>query len=229
VPVDICVKDLWGREFHDADGTGSEYVEGMEGHEPPEWTQRYCTVVVRSMEWPVAKVLPISLSSGYQITKDKLKALAIGKALDKLAGVPSAKTLEFFVTHLSTLTTLTDEVYLDLAIAYLRRVHLYSYYDAVSCDTEGELLERSFHVRLADAGSLLKAEEEEGPVTDIFTQRHDTQIDLSLREFQNAVAVMETDGRVLINPECDEMAEAIKIEMEEVRGKWCEGECTSAR
>jgi hypothetical protein len=153
--------------------------------------------------------------------------------------VPAADSLDSFISSLSNSASIPDSLQLDLSIAYLRKVHLYSFYEAKGCLTEGELMERPFHVRLKDADEALRQKqqkkapaaedgademvEDEGPLEyeDFLSKTHDDKVNESLQSLQESVAILQTEGRFVISPEADELAEATEAEIEVCREDWC--------
>ena len=72
-------------------------------------------------------VLSASLSSKTRIIQDKTAAMMIGRALDVKRKIPRNSRLEDLIDQLPPDSS--DEDGLDVAIAYLRRVHLFSFYN----------------------------------------------------------------------------------------------------
>ena len=98
-----------------------------------------------------SKVLPGALSTPESIEKDASAALDLAAILDEEAGVSKdvclASALEDERVK-GLLQEMTRADVLDVAVAYLRRVHFYQYYSGQQSGNEGELLQDlSNHVR----------------------------------------------------------------------------------
>ena len=133
-------------------------------------------------------VLSAAVSSSSRIGKDGVHAITIARALDVAAAVPRGTRLDDLLELLfpagtgaldSAVTNPSHqheaEDILDVTIAYLRRVHLFSFYNGcTSADGLGNVLAGkhpagTIHLRLSGADEILKkaSEEAEGPPEDI--------------------------------------------------------------
>jgi len=119
--------------------------------EKPAITQRKSTVLVVNDETSPQQisiaVLSAAISSNKRVQKDKESAISIARALDELRQIPKGKRIDDLLNIVAQLqsndSSLSKEVsnltmekkqpsvedLLDITIAYLRRVHLLSYYN----------------------------------------------------------------------------------------------------
>jgi hypothetical protein len=106
-------------------------------------------------------VLSAAVSSETRIESDKEAAITIAMALDSKLGMEDVgiqKILESLSSSSSN-PSLSPEMMLDVAIAYLRRVHLFCFYTAESCHNFADFLIKHnvIYLRLENADAILKA------------------------------------------------------------------------
>lgn len=267
--LDIDCSDAFGRAEIDADGHGGapqpipSEPDDMDRANPtsskdrasniPKVPLRKATVFVKTDSQPDRQnisVLSAAVSSKDRIPRDKTAALMIARALDTANGIPSGVQLDDMVEILLPGGVHekedTEEDVLDVAIAYLRRVHLFSFYNCLSSRCEGDVLSGFYpagtiHLRLRDADTILQKAKEEGlgrnsqqestennveggtatdekpsVATDLLVQRLDDSIAKALEESTTKIG----SANILVNEKID--AEAIQIEKEEVdfKQKW---------
>ena len=150
-----------GKDGKDADGAGDA------GTLPP----KRCTVLVTTQNLapsqPVS-VLSAAVSSRRRVAGDRADAAAIARSLDGARDIPADCRLDALLELLYPgpieRDAADDEDLLDVTIAYLRRVHLFSFYNgcALASDVGAVLSYGSpvgvIHLRLRDAdGKLDKA------------------------------------------------------------------------
>lgn len=170
-------------------------------------------------------VLSAALSSKTRITKDKDSAILMARALDHKHKIPDDYRLDNLIQTLSC----KDEDTLDVSIAYLRRVHLFSFYNGcVFSDNLADVLSdhhpaSSIHLRLKDADELLQTNKGHGSVSmeveesqsitdDLLVKR----LDESIRRAQENITEWMTN-EYYVSSEVD--AEASEIEeLEKQRG-----------
>ena len=261
--LDIDCSDAYGRTEIDADGHGgapasspSDQDDMSRGNPNPNKERtatvpkvriRKVTVYVKTDSQPDRQnisVLSAALSSKERIPRDKTAALMIARALDTANAIPSGVQLDDLVEIIFPDGTHekeeTEEDVLDVAIAYLRRVHLFSFYNGLSSRCEGDVLSGYFpagtiYLRLRDADTILQKAKDESvgqnlqkdaiestsidnndddnrsaPKTDLLVQRLDESIANAL---EDSTARIGTD-HVLVNETVD--AEAIEIEKKEL-------------
>jgi len=111
-------------------------------------------------------VLSAAVSSKDRIAKDKEAAFLMARALDLRHKIKTDCRLDNLVEPISPYS---DEDILDVAIAYLRRVHLFSFYNGcVRCENLADVLSgnhftSTIHLRLKGADDILHKAKEEIP------------------------------------------------------------------
>ena len=175
--------DAYGRMEIDADGKGGAPED--EGGVPP----RKSHVLVSTQPLSsVIQVLSAAVSSRERIRKDAHYALTLANALDQKRNIPPANRLSELLQKalLPLATTLLEdpgaedgdggsdekmpsedvEDALDVSIAYLRRVHLFCFYNGCSiAPNVGDVLSHNhatstIHLRLSNADEILRQKEE---------------------------------------------------------------------
>jgi len=185
VEMDVNCTDIYGRSEIDQDGKGSEppFPPGKKrkkDEEAPKLPTKRCTVYVSTL--PLSSSQPVSVlsaavSSRKRIAQDKLDASAIAGIYDELRGIEAGCRLSDLLRLLypvNELQSTDDEDILDVSIAYLRRVHLFSFYNGCTASGNvGNVLSfthptGTIHLRLRDADEMLfkAADERGGVVTD---------------------------------------------------------------
>jgi len=120
---------------------------------------------------------------------------------------------------------LLSVVKLDLAIAYLRRVHMYLFYDAHLCEREGELLEMKTAVRRAQENKGKKdndKEVERKKVNSTISELRHQRLQKSLESIKELSKQKESNPNFLVSDEVDELSENLKVEVEETKDTWLE-------
>jgi hypothetical protein len=190
--------------------------------------------------------LSAALSSKKRIQQDQESALKLAMAYDRRRGIPKDCRLETIlpkaVPQIASMiggdatsdddnqTSPQDvEDALDVTVAYLRRVHLLSFYNACSVASRvGEVLNGShaastIHLRLANADEILEpamdAGDGDGPVVDLLAQRLNDSIQKALEE---ASSWDEASSQYVLGPEADSQAKEIEYQESQVEGGWIE-------
>ena len=120
-------------------------------------------------------VLSAAVSSRERISGDKEDAKTIAQTLDEVREIETGNRLSDLMLILfpgDELSSVDEEDILDITIAYLRRVHLFSFYNGCTSATDvGNVLSYShpcgtIHLRLRDSDEILRktAEEHGGDV-----------------------------------------------------------------
>ena len=255
--LEVECSDAYGRLEVDADGKGGD---GGGDEDAVTVTPRKATVWISTTSTqttllPKIAVLSAAVSSHIHISKDCEAALTLCKAYDVRNDIPPAmgfqSILNVALPHFSlddktTTTTSTEEQdvedALDLAVAYLRRVHLVSFYNGCASTGKsatsrvadvwnGNHPASTIHLRLGGADEILKeaaAKDEdplshgdEPPKVDLLVQRHTASIDKALKE---ARAWLEEEGdkwqKVVVCPEVDAAAQRIERDEARVEPVW---------
>ena len=158
---------------------------------------------------------------------DHQSALLLARALDVKHKIPRANRLDDLLESLTsatneTLTNVTEEDMLDITLAYLRRVHLFSFYNG--CTLSDNLYTMlcgsgsTIHLRLQNADELLQAATDATTPTqqkDLLVQRLDTAIHKSL-ELCNT----EWMQNVYISPEIDQQADEVERLQQQTERTW---------
>ena len=170
-----------GTEKDKAKGGGTGGGTTTPGGAVPRVPQRKATVFVSTA--PLRKsqgvsVLSAAVSSTERISSDRLSALGIARDLDSSRGVGRGDRLDDVLEHLfpggEDAMRDSEADVLDVAISYLRRVHLLSFYNGcTSADGLGSTLGGShpsgtIHLRLKGADDILKKAAEEQAADDIY-------------------------------------------------------------
>ena len=250
--------DAYGRLEVDADGKGGEPEEqgGVAQRKASVW------ISTRPLS-PNVQVLSAALSSTERIKEDQTAALELAKAYDSRRGVPTEHRLETILPKaVPKIVPKTEEGgapppqsledALDVTIAYLRRVHLVSYYNG--CKSAARVAEvfngnhavSTIHLRLANADEMLAEPmkdaatgsiETENPLpkTDLLVQRLNDSITAALKESKTWETDASTDGEqqvpgtddselrcIIIDKEVDRQAKDIKYQESQVEGGWIE-------
>ena len=241
--------DAYGRLEVDADGKGGEPEE--RGGVPPRKASVWISTRPLS---PKVQVLSATLSSTQRIKEDQKAALKLAQAYDNRRDIPSDCRLETLLPKaVPNIVPETEdsgspspqaiEDALDITIAYLRRVHLFSYYNG--CQHASRVAEvfnnnhavSTIHLRLANADEMLvepkSSTETSGetenalPKIDLLTQRLNDGIEKALKESEAWIAPDSTDADlpsscIIIDKEVDRQAKDIKHQESQVEGGWIE-------
>eukprot|EP00535_Pseudo-nitzschia_heimii_P007270 CAMPEP_0197178476 /NCGR_PEP_ID=MMETSP1423-20130617/3739_1 /TAXON_ID=476441 /ORGANISM="Pseudo-nitzschia heimii, Strain UNC1101" /LENGTH=797 /DNA_ID=CAMNT_0042628225 /DNA_START=220 /DNA_END=2613 /DNA_ORIENTATION=+ len=240
--------DAYGRLEVDADGKGGEPEE--RGGVPPRKASVW--ISTRSLT-PNVQVLSAALSSTERIKEDQTAALKLASAFDNKRDVPREYRLESLLPKaIPNIVQSTKEPSnqavedaLDVTIAYLRRVHLFSYYNG--CQSAQRVAEvfngnhavSTIHLRLANADDMLVEPTKGGtsasmqagnalPKTDLLVQRLNDSIQAALSSSEKWIipATTDTDDLpstcIVIDKEVDQQAKDIKYQESHVEGGWIE-------
>lgn len=191
-----CSSDPYNRMDIDADGRGGATADGMA---VPLRTAR---VGIRHVNM-APKIVPLSsaLSSRTRHASDCEKAKQIANVLDDARNIPADIRLSAVMNRLAHDWSVVDQ--LDLAVAYLRRVHLRNFYHNVDSSDLwfGDMVSQQnvLYVRIKNAP------DDETP-EDLLVQSLDQSIERALSPTRD--------------PNIDEEADAIERAMVETERRW---------
>ncbi|KAL3934783.1 MAG: hypothetical protein SGBAC_009566 [Bacillariaceae sp.] len=230
--LEVECSDAYGRLEMDTDGKGTAPEEG--GGVP----SRTAVVWVSTQPMtPTVKVLSVAVSSKERIQEDKEAAMKLAGALDHKRDVPQDCKLEVLLRlALPRLegndATLQDtEDALDVTIAYLRRVHLFSFYNGcvaasrISDVFHGNNPTSIIHLRLANADDILQqtqnsasaADQAGSPKVDLLVQRLNDAIESALEESKS----WDLAGpKYLVSTDIDIQAKDIEQDECRAEDKW---------
>jgi hypothetical protein len=173
LPLDVECSDPYGRLEYDADGKGGAPADGLAV--PPRKTVVLVSAPLPPEKLQIVKVLSAALSSKERIPRDKEAACLIARALDVAKQIPRGCRLDDMLEQLfanasdaEESPTMVEDM-LDVSIAYLRRVHLFSLYngctmaDSVADVLAGKHPVSTIHVRLQNADEILEAAKDDLP------------------------------------------------------------------
>ena len=193
IELSVECSDPYGRYDIDADGKGgapvpkagsADEVVGIDsigdaGAQAPRIPIRRVSVFVSSsspLESQTSTVLSAAVSSLTRIEDDKQAAITIARKLDEMKDIPQEARLESVLRKLfdsEIQYSNPSEDMLDVAIAYLRRVHIFTFYNGcTSAMTAADCLAGNhptsvIHLRLKGADEILqKAKEEHADMYD---------------------------------------------------------------
>ena len=173
--LEVDCTDVYGRREVDADGKGSAPPSSgkKKGADNTKLPMKRCMVYVSTSllasSQPVS-VLSAALSSRERISQDKVVAGTIARLLDETRGIEAGNRLSALLKLLypeNEQHKVDDEDVLDVSIAYLRRVHLFSFYNGCTAASDiGNVLSFShpagmIHLRLKGANEILAKSAEE--------------------------------------------------------------------
>jgi hypothetical protein len=210
--LDVDCSDPFGRTQVDEDGKGGDGSS-------PSVPHLKCIVVVSTLppKQPVT-VLSAAVSSVERIPRDKDAAVMMARALDVSRSIPTEFRLDKVLESLLPPDTSTEDL-LDVSIAYLRRVHLFSFYNGCSAtDSLGHVLSGqhaagTIHLRLKGADDIL--EEGEQTTTDMLVMRLDESISKAIEESASWV-----DNTYVLDQVRDQQAAEIQELEEQARRDW---------
>lgn len=220
--LDVDCSDPFGRVEVDEDGKG-----GGDGSQTVP--QKKCIVVVLSaIPKQFVSVLSAAVSSTERIPRDKDAATTIARALDVSNSVPQDYRLDRILEALPAETPTED--LLDVSIAYLRRIHLFSFYNGCSHDdnTLGRVLSGqhaagTIHLRLKGADEIMQKEQgeeeasaTESKTTDMLVQRLDDSISKAIE----ASTSSWVGNTYVLDEEQDALAGEIQSLEEQTRQDW---------
>ena len=176
--LDVDCTDVYGRREVDSDGKGAApemTEEEKASKKPPDHRLplRRCTVFVSTVSLspsqPVS-VLSAAVSSRERVRRDKEDVRKIARTLDEVREIKAGNRLDGLLHLLypgNELAKVDDEDILDVSIAYLRRVHLFSFYNGCTAASDvGDVLTGqhpagTIHLRLKNADEILRKATEE--------------------------------------------------------------------
>lgn len=230
--LQVECSDAYGRLEIDADGKGTAPEEdgGVPAKTAVVW------VSTQPMT-PIVKVLSVAVSSKERIRQDKEAAIKLAIALDQRRDVPHDCRLEDLLRKAfprlnSSDGTLQDaEDALDVTIAYLRRVHLFSFYNGCVAASNiadvfhGSNATSTIHLRLSNADDILQqtpnaantGEQDGSPKVDLLVQRLNDAIAKSLEESKSWDM---TGPKYLISTEIDNQAKEIQKDEDRTEDIW---------
>jgi hypothetical protein len=200
---------------------------------PAESRQCHVLVSIEPMTTTV-QVLSVSLSSMDRIPNDRAAAIHMGRALDVKRKIPRNYRLEDLMDQCPHMS---DEDGLDVAIAYLRRVHLFSFYNACSFGESfvkvwnGQTPAGVVHLRLQGADALLhpaavgsSSSSTSGTTT---TDTKDQKTDLLVQRLDDAILKsMEAatsdwvNGEYIMSYELDAQAKELEVLEQQTQQEW---------
>lgn len=246
--LEVDCTDIYGRRELDADGKGGAPPKKKK-EDDSKLPSKRCKVFVStsliSSSQPVS-VLSAAVSSRERISGDKEDAKTISGALDEARGVEAGNRLADLMLLLypgDELASADDEDILDIAIAYLRRVHLFSFYNGCTSATDvGDVLSDShstgtIHLRLRNADEILrKTAEESGAVAmvedggDVETEKGDAAAgrDMLVTRLNDSIAKALEDAKIMeargpgcvVDEETDMAAKDIETSEQNIREQW---------
>lgn len=237
IPLDVECSDPYGRLDVDADGKGGAPEDGV------GVTSRKSTVWVHTQyKAPPVQVLSAGISSKERLGRDKEAAIMMARALDVAKDIPPEYRLDevldkVFGDHRTAEeaedASLVEDT-LDVAIAYLRRIHLFSFYngctfsDNVADVLSGRHAAGTIHMRLHNADEIL-AEDGPRPVStddstpappkDLLVSRLDDSIAKALEECNQWI---NSGGTTIVSERIDREAEDLENAEEEWKDTWLE-------
>jgi SERRATE/Ars2, N-terminal domain len=235
--LEVECSDAYGRLEVDADGKG-----GDGGDEEAVVTPRKATVWISTQTTssikPYVAVLSAAVSSKVHFAKDCEAALTLTKAYDVRNSIPAEvgfqsvldRAFPNFSLEAADLQDVEDT--LDLAVAYLRRVHLVSFYNGcakanrVADVLNGSHAASTIHLRLDGADDIFREAAKEEPPTDaplmvdLLVQRHTFSIENALKEAQEWLDESEKWQKIVVSPEVDSAAQRIEREEAQVEPIW---------
>lgn len=232
--LEVECRDAYGRLEVDADGKGGAPEEG--GIPPRKAMVWVSTQAIT----PRVKVLSVAVSSKERIAQDKEAALKLANAYDAKRNVPAECRLEAILPLAVPGLAAEDvkpqdlEDALDVSIAYLRRVHLFSFYNGcVSAPNIADVFHgnnptSTIHLRLANADEILQqtkddnvaittAESAETPKVDLLVQRLDNLIEKALTTCNSWD---ESASAYLVTKDVDTGAKDIEQKQARVEDRW---------
>lgn len=250
--LEVDCTDIYGRRELDADGKGGAPPKKKKDDDsrlPSKRCKVFVSTALISSSQSVS-VLSAAVSSRERISGDKEDAKAISRALDEARGIEAGNRLSDLMLLLfpgNELASADDEDILDIAIAYLRRVHLFSFYNGCTSATDiGDVLSDShpsgtIHLRLRNADEILRktadengtaamdedggdGEPEKGDVAVGSSAGRDmlvTRLNDSITKALESVKVMEERGPgCIVDEETDMAARDIETSEQNIREQW---------
>ena len=233
IPLDVECSDSYGRLDVDADGKGGAPEDGV--GVPP----RKSTVWVNTQYKPPAvQVLSAAISSKERLGRDKEAAIMMARALDVAKDIPSDKRLDEVLDTLFGANRNSEEAddasliedTLDVAVAYLRRVHLFSFYNgstfasSVADLLSGKHAAGTIHLRLKNADEILAEDivdhTSNSPAPkDLLVSRLDASIEEALEKCNQWI---NAGGATLVSEREDQEAAELEQAEDEWKATWLE-------
>lgn len=233
LPLDVECSDPYGRLDVDDDGKGGAPEDGV--GVPPRKSTVWVSTQYRP---PAVPVLSAAISSKERLGQDKDAATMMARALDAAKNIPTDQRLDEVLDSLFGADQKSDEVddaslvedTLDVAVAYLRRVHLFSFYNGCASATNvadvlsGKHAAGTIHLRLSNADEILA--EDSSPIKtdddasapaapkDLLVSRLDASIEKALAECNEWII---SGGDTIVSEREDQ--EAAKLEQSEAEWK----------
>ena len=223
VEMDVECSDHYGRLEYDADGRGGAPSDGR------SVPIRKAVVTVQKLVAPPKTVtLSAALSSTRRTENDKEAAITMAQALDERKGIATSDGNNNTTDNDCCLQDILQPEWsasdmLDVAIAYLRRVHLVSFYNGCArAETVGDVLMgkspvSTIHLRLANADDILTASDDndEELQKDLLVRRLDDSIAKALEECES-----DQPGNCFIDEGMQATADAIASAEDQVQDRW---------
>lgn len=234
--LEVECSDAYGRLEVDADGKGGEGVED-EGVVKPRKATVWVSTQTSSIK-PAIAVLSAAVSSKAHITKDCKAAQTLARAYDVRHNISTEFGFQAMLGQaapgfsVESADSLDIEDVLDLTIAYLRRVHLVSFYngctkaDRVADVWNGNQAAATIHLRLGGADEILaeaakdEPASDEPPKVDLLVQRHTLSIEKALKGAQEWLDNTSVWQNTIVSPEVDSTAKRIERHETQVEPSW---------
>jgi len=242
--LEVDYTDIYGRRELDADGKGAAPPKKKK-EDDSKLPSKRCKVFVStsliSSSQPVS-VLSAAVSSRERISGDKEDAKTVSRALDEARGVEAGNRLSDLMLLLypgNELASADDEDILDIAIAYLRRVHLFSFYNGCTSATDvGDVLSDShssgtIHLRLRNADEILRKTADENGAVAMDEDGGDAETaavgrDMLVTRLNDSIAKALEDAKIMevrgpgcvVDEETDMAAKDIETSEQNVREQW---------
>lgn len=250
--LEVDCTDVYGRKEVDADGMGGappgKKVESL----PHKSCRVHVSTVSLATSQPVS-VLSAAVSTRGRIAKDRATVTEIAQLLDEVREIARGNRLADLLRLLypteAEWESVDDEDILDVSIAYLRRVHLFSFYNGcVMAKSVGSVLTYShpvgtIHLRLRNADDILKKmAEDRGEIMAAPDGEEDMDVDAEAKieaTVANDMLVMRLNDSIekafatvkamhdrgpgcLIDEETDAAAKQIEAAERETKNAWLE-------
>eukprot|EP00956_Cyclotella_meneghiniana_P001277 scaffold1386_cov77-Cyclotella_meneghiniana.AAC.1 len=140
--LEVDCSDVYGRKEVDADGYGGAPSKKV------EMTRKSCRLMVSTVSLATSQpvsVLSAAVSSRTRIANDRKTVIELARQLDEVREITRGNRLNDLLRVLypteNEWNSVDDEDVLDVSIAYLRRVHLFSFYNGcVMAESVGAVL-----------------------------------------------------------------------------------------
>lgn len=251
--LEVDCTDAYGRKEVDADGYGAAPTKKT------ETIRQSCRLSVSTVSvatsQPVA-VLSAAVSSRRRVERDRSTVVELARGLDEVREITRGNRLDDLLRVLypteEEWNAVDDEDVLDVSIAYLRRVHLFSFYNGcVMAESVGSVLAYghpagTIHLRLRNADDILRqmardrgdaggdvddgndmmdveSNVEATVAKDMLVTRLNDSIDKAV---ENVKMICERGPGILIDEENDAVAKQIEAAERETKNAWLENHGT---